>query len=431
MTLYFSQLLGRTVCDGDGRKVGRLGDLIAHDDGLPGPRISAVVVRHDAAPLSVSIGALADLAASILRLQEPMAQLPTYRSSPRELYLARDLLDKKVVLLALVRTARINDLKIEAIAGRYCLTGIDIGTAGILRRLGLSGARADRLVTAYQETASDNLPWEAVACLSGEQPVHVANLAARLVACHPMEAADLCCHLGWLERDRLLQALDPVTCAHLLETLPPAWRVALLEPLPDSRVAAILAQMTSNTVAGLLRAYPAERVHELLHLMPASRAEAIGRILCYPEHLAGAMMDTEFVAVRPGVTTAQALAAVHRAGQLGGTPYGVYVTDAAHHYHGSLPLCDLLVADPGTPVGIIMKRWTVQVSPLAKRATVTTLARKYNLPALPVVSADGRLEGIITEHEARRADVPDQWGKALPDGIGDVGVLRLDPDSST
>ena len=90
------------------------------------------------------------------------------------------------------------------------------------------------------------------------------------------------------------------------------------------------------------------------------------------------------------------------------------MTDDDERLVGVLSLRDLIVAPPATPIGSIMIREPVAVGVLADQAEVAEVVAHYNLLAVPVVDAEGRLEGIVTVDDAIDTVIPTAWKKRLP-----------------
>ena len=92
----------------------------------------------------------------------------------------------------------------------------------------------------------------------------------------------------------------------------------------------------------------------------------------------------------------------------------IYVVDDEERLVGVLSLRDLIVAPPGTPIADVMIDEPVAVGAYAKQDEVAEVVAHYNLLAVPVVDADGRLEGIVTVDDAIDTVIPTAWKKRLP-----------------
>ena len=133
--LYFSTLLGRSVLDAAGEKVGRLKDLVCEPDGGTYPRVLCLVVQSGKRERWYDAYQLQTLTPKLVALKVP-GRLETQKRV-QGLFLARDLLDKQVVDVHGAKVVRVNDLQLTAVGGEVHLVAIDISFRGLLRRLGL------------------------------------------------------------------------------------------------------------------------------------------------------------------------------------------------------------------------------------------------------------------------------------------------------
>jgi magnesium transporter len=109
-------------------------------------------------------------------------------------------------------------------------------------------------------------------------------------------------------------------------------------------------------------------------------------------------MTTEFLTVPATWTVDEALQLIRRVGGAKETVYAVYVIDpnsgALRHV---VSLRELILSDRGRRVDQVgSTRKMLTVSPRTDREDVARLISKYDLLAVPVVDADGRVLGIVT-----------------------------------
>jgi magnesium transporter len=125
-------------------------------------------------------------------------------------------------------------------------------------------------------------------------------------------------------------------------------------------------------------------------------------------------MTTDFVAL-PGTMTAEG--AIQKLRELAPGPemaYYLYVVDGEEKLLGVLPLRNLIIARPETPLYEIMNAEVVSVRTVTAFKKVADLFAKYNLLALPVVDAEGKLEGVVTVDDVIEEIVPRVWRKRRP-----------------
>ncbi len=114
-------------------------------------------------------------------------------------------------------------------------------------------------------------------------------------------------------------------------------------------------------------------------------------------------MTPEFVAVTADASAEQAIAAIRRLVDEAETVNYIYVIGPTGGLLGVLSLYRLLLSPAETAVSELMAPTTVRVRADADREVAARLLTDRNLLAIPVVDADDRLLGIITEDDV--ADV--------------------------
>ncbi|MGD2122473.1 MAG: magnesium transporter [Gemmatimonadota bacterium] len=219
----------------------------------------------------------------------------------------------------------------------------------------------------------------------------------------------------------LLQELHASDVADLVESLDDRERVVLLDVLPVELASETLAEMDEEEDPGdLLAALDprkgAELIHELdvddavdlvgelepeerakiLAALPLEEAGEIRGLLRYDEESAGGLMDTLLVRVQSDLTAGQAIAEVRRQGREVEDFYTVFVVDEGHHLLGTVPLDDLILADPLHPVVDLVEPVLASVQPDEDQEEVGRLISRYNLPSIPVVDQSGVLLGRVT-----------------------------------
>lgn len=220
----------------------------------------------------------------------------------------------------------------------------------------------------------------------------------------------------------LLQELHPSDVADLVESLDSEKvRVGLMEVLPIELASETLAEMDEEDhPEEILAALHPKRGAELLHEMkvddavdlvgelePEERAKILAALsleeageirglLRYDEESAGGLMDTLLVRIRAELTAGQAIAEVRRQGREVDDFYTVFVVDEGHQLLGTVPLDDLILADPLQPVAELVEPVLASVEPDEDQEEVGRLLSRYNLPAIPVVARSGVLLGRIT-----------------------------------
>jgi CBS domain-containing protein/sporulation protein YlmC with PRC-barrel domain len=403
------------VTDVDGERVGRLEDLVACVRGdMPHPVIVALVVRGRGQRLAVPWDDVAVLIAPVIPLKRRRDAIPAYLPGEHDLYLARDVLDKQIIDTNGVRVVRVNDLELARVNGAFYVVNVDVSGLGLMRRLGVARGLQKVAARFGRRVPAPTIAWDDVELLPGNQPMRLRVSGDRMADLHPADLAEVISHLNRPESDHFLQSLDVKTLADALEEVEPDFQARLVEGMSDEKVADVLEEMSPDEAADLLAEMPEGRSQELLELMEDDEAEDVRKLLTYPEDTAGGIMTTEFVALRPGLTAAQALTVLRETAHEAETISYVYVTEPDDRLVGTFSLQDLVLAPPDTPVQEFMHHRLVSVALLDPQDDVAQVIAKYNLLAVPVVDGQGRLHGIVTADDALDKIIPTAWKKRLP-----------------
>lgn len=414
---YLSELLGREVRDARGGLLGKLTDVLILPEGNGNryPRVVALAVkRNQGEPAVLPWEGTEDLAGTKIILQRP----PTgpYQPKGTEVWLDRDVMDKQVIDTHGFRVVRVNDLELAKIAADYRLVNVDIGTRGLLRRLGWEDVFEHLAAGFKRDLPGRSIPWSELGFIpQGELKMSVGR--DRLRELHPADIAEILEDMTPREAGQLIATLPDEKAADVMEELEPEFQAEVLEEIPPEQAADIVEEMEPDEAADVLQEMPEDRRAEVFNLMETEESAEVAELLEHPEDTAGGLMTTKYVTVPPGLTAAQALQHLrdaHSEAREAETIYYVYVVDAEEHLVGVFSLSDLVLAAPNTPVEEIMHRHAIRVPVGASQGDVLEAIAKYSLLAVPVVDSENRLQGIVTADDALDMILPDELKIKLP-----------------
>ena len=223
---------------------------------------------------------------------------------------------------------------------------------------------------------------------------------------------------------RKMDALNPVHCAEFFEELERPQQIMVFRMLKKDMSAEIFAELSQETMENIIRSVsdselsaimeelfvddavdmleelPAGMVKRILKAVGPDTRATINRFLSYPEGSAGSIMTAEFIDFRRNMTVAQAIAHIKKTGDDKETVYVGYVTDEKRVLLGSIRIEKLLFSADAVRLCDIMNTDFVCASTHDDEETVADTISKYDLPALPIVDAEGRLVGIVTVDDA-------------------------------
>jgi len=413
--LYASEFIGRPVADADGKRIGKLKDLIACRVGdVPHPLLIAIEVKQQTGIVYIPMDDIAALISLAIPLKKKFSEITPYIPQPEDMHLVRDVLDKQIIDTDGMRVVRVNDLELTRVNGSIYVANVDISGVGLVRRLGL-GSLADRL-TAHSRPSElpSIISWDNIELLSGDQPMRLKVPTSKMADLHPADLAEILSDLTRLEGSKILDTLDIETLADTLEEVEPDFQASLIESMSDDRVADVLEEMAPDEAADLLAELPQDRKHELLKLMEDDEAEDVRKLLTYPEDTAGGIMNTEYFVVPSYFNAAQVLERLRETAPEAETIYYIYVADHDEHLLGVFSLRQLVLAQPDALVTDFMEKRVVTVDLTDSQEDCAQVVSKYNLLAVPVVDDEMRIHGIVTADDALDKIIPTAWKKRLP-----------------
>jgi magnesium transporter len=412
---FLSEILGHAVLDSANRKIGVLQDVAAYM-GPTFPIITKVRVRRKG--MTKRVLQFVDWS-EVLGMEGPnlilKASLPSeeLQLHQRELLLWKNVLDKQMVDVSGRKVVRVNDVVLGTIGRNARVTGVAIGGAAVLRRLGF--LRFARLLP-FWKLRDKVIPWESVVPLDYTATNLQLNVQMeRLARLHTADLAQILSELSQSERSMVLDSLEDEVVADIIEELEPKEQAQLLEAIEEERVPDVVAAMEPDDAADMLQELSPEETANILEQMEEEEAEDVKELMEHERDSACGIMTSEFAAVRVDLTAGEALEELRRtAGELPAeNAFTVFAVDEQGTLRGVTNLRDILVAAPGTALASL-----IQVAPVCVQASddaedAARLVAKYDLLALPVLD-EGVLAGIITVDDALDALLPADWREHLP-----------------
>ncbi len=177
-------------------------------------------------------------------------------------------------------------------------------------------------------------------------------------------------------------------------------RETLIRSFSDAELRSVMNEMFADDAADLVEDMPAGVVQRILAAADPEMRRDINTLLRYPEQSAGAMMTTEYVALRPDMTVGEAFERIRGSAVDKETIYTCYVTQE-HRLLGIVSVKDLLLAkNDGVTVGSLMDTNVITVNTRTDQEQVAQMLSRYNFLALPVLDDDDRMVGIVTFDDA-------------------------------
>jgi magnesium transporter len=220
----------------------------------------------------------------------------------------------------------------------------------------------------------------------------------------PAERVRQLARLSSADRHRLGELLNPQTGTELFESIDYSLAAKVVKSQPVSRGAELIGALQPHRAADILRRFDNAARDALLTAMPIERAKLLRGSLYWSTDCVAAHMMTEPITLTQTTTAEQAVEQIRarmtqrrRDTRVGAQ---VYVTDPDQHLIGAVPFRELVLAEANAQVSDLSEGEVVTTGPLTAAEEAAHLLVDRRLSEMPVVDADGRLLGVLTEADA-------------------------------
>ncbi len=312
------------------------------------------------------------------------------------LLLVENILDKQIVDLNGRKLVRVNDVRLATLPAGTFAIAVDIGIEGLLRRIGIS-IPIKRILSIFRiSIPAKFILWDDVQAIDfSNLNIKLSKSYAKLQTLHPSDLADILEDLGKKSSTSVFSALDEEKAADVLEEMETQTQIHIIESLPVNKVADVLEKMPADEVADILDEIEDEKAEMLLKEMDSESSQEVRELLEYPDNSAGGLMTTDFLAFRPGLSVDDVIKELRLKKPESSELYSLFVTEENDELVGTFNLRDLIIAQPETSVGQIMKSEPIFLYDDQKIDDIAETISKYNLLAVPVVDRDNLLQGMV------------------------------------
>jgi len=392
-------LLGTPVTDSQGHLRGRLKD-IAVATGPDAGKVAGLVLKTRTGLFIVPSHEVMETPAGTLELRSAGALIPL-QDEGNYLYLAQDLVDRQIIDIHGRKVVRVNDVDLEwmgqGAAHLLRVAEVEIGLRGAFRRVFKGLLPRATLESISRKLKPSGIPWQFVDVIEVD-PARRVKLRIeyeRLAEMHPSDLAEILEDLAPAEREAVFTSLDEEVAAETLEEVDPKLQKALLEKLDEERIADIVEEMDPGAAADLLAELPEEQSDAILEEMEPEERQEVEELLEFDEDSAAGCMTTDFVYLGMQATVNQAVQALR---SFDGDPESVtaiYLLDEKRTLRGSISLARLVMAQPETHLTVLAEARVLSCPADLHQNDLAEMFDKYNLHALPVVDAQGRMVGEV------------------------------------
>lgn len=199
-------------------------------------------------------------------------------------------------------------------------------------------------------------------------------------------------------RIRIFEGIEINKAGKLLETLPNELRKHIVLTADEDHVADALEKIPPDVATDLLLQAGDEKRKSLLSKIEKSPRQDIERLLVYPKHSAGGIMNTDYVAVPADWNCEQVLKAIRGATDAQ-TVEDIFVVEDDGKLISRARLIDVISVEGDVLISTLADTRLLTVTPLVDQEEVANIWRMHNPRSLPVVSDGGKLLGVISSED--------------------------------
>ncbi len=394
--LFVSEILKKPVLDPRGEDLGKVKDVVVVK-GDAFPKVAALIiekrkVRYDLAWDDLSIFNKRIISAKIYG-----ENMNPFVISETDLLIVRDIFDKQIVDANGAKVVRVNDVKLEGFDSQAILVAVDVGMRGIMRRMGFERSGEDVMKIFRKRLPYNLISWNYIQPLEPKLTRISLTVPRQMVSeLHPADIADIISQVSHKEGATFFKGLDVETAAEALSELQPDVQAAIITGMDTDKAADIIEEMPPDEAADVLSDLPVDKAKDILEHIEKEEAEDIQELLSHEEDTAGGLMTNEYIAYPPETTVRKAIDNFKKDAEEVETVYYIYAVNENENLVGVVSLRELLLARLDDKLSDIMHTKIKAVTPDVDEEEVSAIISKYNLVALPVIDAEGRMLGIAT-----------------------------------
>lgn len=236
---------------------------------------------------------------------------------------------------------------------------------------------------------------------------------------HPWDQAEIFLTMDKNARNRVYAYLSAEEFAKIFGNLKSREQKLFFLELPEKYASTMLNSMFTDDVVNFLTEISTSRAEEILQTMDARKVEKIQAILSYEDETAGAIMTKELINISSTETVGDVLERLRSEAPDAEIIYYLYVVDSAGILVGVVSLRDLIIATPNKIIEEVMNTRAVSVLEDMDQEDVGRVIKEYDLLAVPVISKEGHLLGIVTVD-----DVMDILEEEATEDFGEISATK-------
>jgi magnesium transporter len=240
---------------------------------------------------------------------------------------------------------------------------------------------------------------------------------------HQSEVANIIDDLPEAERTVVFRLLPEEKSISTFEYLEPEIQQEIVKNLGTAEVAAILNDMSPDDRTAFLGKLPDRILKDTLNLLTDEERQVASSLLGYDENTVGRLMTPYYIQVQKEWTVKQVFDHIREFAKKAETLNFVYVVDEHQKLIDDVRISEFLLAAPQTTVEELMDDKFFYLEASMDKEEAVILFRQHDRSALPVVTENGVLVGIVTADDI--LDVAEEEATEDIQKFGGVEALEM------
>ncbi len=215
----------------------------------------------------------------------------------------------------------------------------------------------------------------------------------------PIDIAERWHNFSDKEKMLIFKLLKTRLAVDVFESLQFEEQSFLLDNLGNAEVSQVLNEMAPDDRANLFKDLSPRVIKKFFKLMKKEEVEDVRELMTYEEGIAGAIMTTDYIELRKGITARAAILKLQDTLSFDDDLdiSSIYVTDIEHKLLAVVELQDLIKAPSDMLIKDIMESTDfIKINEYSPDEDVAQLFKRYDLIDAPVVDENDELIGVIT-----------------------------------
>jgi len=226
--------------------------------------------------------------------------------------------------------------------------------------------------------------------------INVAVFEEFIERYQPYDLAEMVIELEYNEQIDFFTITPSSLGAEIIEYLEPELQYRIIDHLSEDHAVELINHMSSDKVVDLLLAIHPHQTKRLIDYIPTDYREKIKTLMTYEAETAGSLATVDYIGARKTWSIDYTLRHLRKVGHDAELVSYIYVIDTHGRLAGVVSLKEIILEKPETKLEEIVTEEVISVTIDMHQEEVAEILAKYDFVAIPVVTNDSRMIGIIT-----------------------------------